>query len=286
MGIFARRRTMRSAKRIQQIRRRLLVRGGILLAIIIIVLGGLSFLSHHKTFLIERIVVNGNNVVQNASIEHLARETFSGSYFYLFSRSNSLIFPSGELTARILENISQIESVDIVRTDLHTISIDVVEQRPFALWCREFIIAKDSEEESEEECFFLNSEGFIFAEAPNFTGNVFFRFYGEVKGDEPIRKRYTTTTEFLRMNVLIDSLEGLAVTPIELRPENEQDFALYLEEGGKIIYNREQRPSEIVDNLKAVLDSELFKEVGLVGTDYIDLRFGNKVYFKAKSESR
>jgi len=57
---------------------------------------------------------------------------------------------------------------------------------------------------------------------------------------------------------------------------------LYIDDGSKILFARKQRSSEVLDNLKVVLKSETFKNEDAGNIEYIDLRFGNKVYFKLK----
>jgi hypothetical protein len=55
-----------------------------------------------------------------------------------------------------------------------------------------------------------------------------------------------------------------------------------MEDGSKILFARKQSSSEVLGNLKIVLESETFKDENRGDIEYIDLRFGNKVYFKIK----
>ena len=77
-------------------------------------------------------------------------------------------------------------------------------------------------------------------------------------------------------------MTGLDITPIELHPLDDDDMELYMEDGSKILFARKQRSSEVLGNLKVVLESETFKDEDRGDIEYIDLRFGNKVYFKLK----
>ena len=278
MKWFNRRKKMRSEKLARRRRKELSFKLGLIAIIVVILIGFSSWFLHRPNLQIVNIVVNGNSVVLDEDITDVTKEVLNGKYFYLFPRMSSLIFPEEEIETSILNTFKQIESVDIIRTDLGTLSMEIVEQNPHALWC----VEKD--EDTQDSCYFLNKEGLIFSKAPNFTGNVFFRFYGELEDINPIGRYYLkTNNEFSRVNVLIDSVSRLAIVPIELRPLLLTDMELYIEGGSKILFNREQPTSVVLENLKIVLESETFQDEDMENIEYIDLRFGNKVYFKLKS---
>ena len=272
-----RRKGVRSKKLIERRRKKFLLKLVVITIVTVILIGFVSWLSYRSSIQIINIVVNGNNVVSDSDIENVTRGVLDGKYFFLFPRADSLIYPEKEIETVILTIFKQIKSVDIVRTDFQTLSMDIEEQKPYALWC----ISKN--EEMQDDCYFLNKDGLIFSKAPNFTGNVFFRFYGYLNGIDLLGKYYLKVNdEFNRINILIDSIRGLDIVPTELRPSGDIDMELYMNDGSKILFTRVQRSSEILDNLKVVLESETFKNMKMDNVEYIDLRFGNKVYFKLR----
>ena len=64
--------------------------------------------------------------------------------------------------------------------------------------------------------------------------------------------------------------------------DNSKNYGFY---GGKIIFNNNDNLGEIFDNLMTILNERtLVKELNdNVQLDYIDLRFGKKVFYKLKS---
>ena len=276
MKWFRRYRTVRSERLAQRKRKILLWKlGGVAVVIISFIILS-SWVLHRPYLQINEFVVNGNSVISSSDLENIAKKVLDGKYFSLFPRTNSLIYPEKEIETSILTTFKQIESVDLVRMDFQTLSMEIREQSPHALWCVEKI-------EEAQSCYFLNKEGFIFSSAPNFTGNVFLRFYGDLEEADPIGMYYLkANNEFNKINVLTDSIKKLGLEPIELRTLGETDMELYMEDGSKIVFTHEQRPSEVLDNLKIVLESETFQNKEMKNIEYIDLRFGNKVYFKLK----
>ncbi len=288
MRWFRRRKKVRSEKLALHRRKIFMWKVGIALTLSLVLIALSSWVLHRPQLQINHIVVNGNSVVRDDEIRGVTEDVLRGKYFFLFPRTNSLLYPEKEIEASVLAAFKKIESIDLVWIDFHTLSIEVEEQKPYALWCTEKIKGKPDDV---RDCYFLNTEGFIFSRAPNFTGNVFLRFYGDIdksidnnieKGD-PIGTYYLkTNNEFMRTNVLVDSIAVLGMKPVEIRLLGEVDIELYMEDGSKILFAREQRRGNILDNLQVVLESETFKNQNEKEIEYIDLRFGNKVYFKLK----
>lgn len=250
---------------------------------IVVVLGGLiTWASYRPSLQITDVVIHGNSVISDSQIREVVTASLSGKYFFLFPRANTAIYPEIEIESEILNRFRQIASVDIVRRDLKTLSFEIEEQKPHALWC---VTMSTEVESTARDCYFINADGLVFSKAPNFTGNVFFRFHGDVDEQEPIGAYYLkVNNEFNKIRVLIDSLLGsdFGVHPIELHLLGEDDIEMRLEDGGKILFARKQSSSEVLDNLKTVLLSETFKKEAMQNIEYIDLRFGNKVYFKLR----
>lgn len=277
MSWFKRHRRVRSKRLVERRRKRFLLKLTMITIVVVILISFASWFSYRPSIQIIKIVVNGNNVVSDLDIGNITNEVLDGKYLFLFSRADSLTYPEKEIETAILTTFKQIKSVDIVRTDFQTLSMDIEEQKPYALWC----LSKT--EDVQDDCYFLNKDGLIFSKAPNFTGNVFFRFYGYLNDINLIGKYYLKVNdEFNSTNVLINSISSLGVVPVELRPLGDTDMELYMDDGSKILFTRGQRSSEILDNLRVVLESETFKNEKMKDVEYIDLRFGNKVYFKLR----
>ncbi|MFC1732907.1 cell division protein FtsQ/DivIB [candidate division KSB1 bacterium] len=261
-------------------RKQLLLKIGGGVAVVIIVVGITTWFLHRPSLQIREIVVHGNSVISDSDLKKVTEEALIGKYFYLFPHTNTFIYPEKKIEASILTSFKQIESIDIVRTNFQTLAMEVEEQKPYALWCLQDIL---EDGEVQDICYFLNREGLVYSYAPNFTGNVFFRFYGDLDDGDPIGKYYLKVNNgFNKTSLLIDSMTDLDIVPIELHPLGDDDMELYIDDGSKILFTREQPSSEVLDNLKVVLKSETFKDENKGDVEYVDLRFGNKVFLKVK----
>ena len=71
---------------------------------------------------------------------------------------------------------------------------------------------------------------------------------------------------------------GNGITEVVLKKENIYEF--YTKEGWKIILNDKNEPKSAYLNLITVLESNIKDK--RTKLDYLDLRLGNKIYFKYK----
>src|SRR3989338_931762 len=159
-----------------------------------------------------------------------------------------------------------IKSVDIDVSTLNNtvLKVTVFEREAKYLWC-----------ETEEKCYFMDGDGFIFDEAPYFSGEVYFRFYGSSNGD------------FVKLFPFKKIIEDMGLKPIGLSILENSNVEMFLsgKSKPKIIFNATSDFQKIAENLQAALATEPLRsdfKNKYSSLLYLDLRYGNKVYFKFK----
>ena len=274
--------TSRVAKRR---RKRLLLKFGAVVLVVVFLIGFFSWLSHRTEVSIANIFIEGSSVVSEEEILALVNEKLAGDYLKLFSKSNILLYPRRDIQATALNSFKRLESVELSFEDFRSISVTVQERKPHALWC-EHVRGEDFEDETQDEqgrCYFLDERGLIFSKAPDFTGNVFFEYYGPIDEGEVIGQQFLTENEFRTISFFINSSRDSGLEPISLALSGSTDVELRLSDGSRIIFGREQDFDEVIENLQSVFESETFTEKEPLELDYIDLRFGNRVFYKFKN---
>lgn len=222
------------------------------------------------------INIKGNSALATKALESFAEEKISGNYAFVLPKSNILLYPRKDLQESLLDSFKEIKEVDVSFESLQSISVNVEERKPFALYCG-IEIATSS------DCFFLDEEGFVFTKAPEFSGNVYLKYYGPTS---EIGEQYIDVESFREISFFLASLSEIGLKPIIFNIVNEDDFEVELESGGKIMFGQKQSLSSIYENIQSVFGSEEFDEDSLEVLDYADFRFGNKVYFKFKESDK
>ncbi|OIP66547.1 MAG: hypothetical protein COV32_00515 [Candidatus Yonathbacteria bacterium CG10_big_fil_rev_8_21_14_0_10_43_136] len=251
----------------------------VLLGLIFFVAGG--GVSHNKKWQIIQINVEGANAVSSDEVRAIALERILGNYFLIYSRNNSYLFPESEIAQTLLHTFPRISSVSAFRDDEHTITINISERKPYALWC-EMQISKD--------CWFIDEGGFVFDKAPDFSKGAYIEVYGklvEKNAGEPLRASLPYD-RFIIANSFTNLLRDNIGKPFRIALKSEDEFEVTMYTSARhqfladvtIRFNDASDPAVLISNLeKAILTQFPNNTSPKKRLQYIDMRFGNKVIF-------
>ncbi|TSD03362.1 MAG: Uncharacterized protein Athens071416_43 [Parcubacteria group bacterium Athens0714_16] len=276
-----------SSSKVTEIRRKKFLTRILLVVLILLILFVASiFVSKISSINIVNIVVkNEGSVVTEKEILGVANNNIVGKYLSLYPKTNIFIYGKEKIKTNIYEKFKRIKNVDIERIGFNGINITIKERSPAGLWCGKKI-------NTEEQCYFLDEDGFIYTEAPTFSGSVFFRNYGNITGKEQIGSNFLNSEKFKGISFFVKSIKDANVNPISFFANDSGDYEIYLGDNsknynfydGKIIFNSDDNLGEIFNNLMTILNERTLVK-GLsdnVQLDYIDLRFGKKVFYRLK----
>lgn len=248
--------------------------GGIVVALLLITTG-IMFSLRAKRINIADINIKGNSAVATNTIRQFVENKISGNYAFVFPKSSIFLYPRKNLQATLLESFKEIKNANVSFESLQSISIDIEERRPYALYC-------GGQVSTTTDCYFLDDNGFVFTKAPSFSGNVFFRYFGDLDDDIKIGQQFMKEEDFHEINFFLTSLSETGLDPVTFRIVNKDDFEIGLKNGGRILFGQNQNLSNIYENIQSVFYSEDLNKSNISNLDYADFRFGNKVYFKFK----
>ncbi|MEN9613781.1 MAG: hypothetical protein RLZZ347_88 [Candidatus Parcubacteria bacterium] len=253
--------------------------GIFLIVLLVAILFAVSVVvSRMDQFQIKDVVISGNTVTDGTLIEDVVRSGMKDTYFWMFPKSNSFLFPEKAITSEMLSEFARVERVELVRTNLSTLAVNITERKPKALWCeglKPFLTGT-----SIADCYFLDASGLIFSRAPDFSRNVFVRYLGEISATTTIGGVYGDG-HFPEYDFFVQSLvaEHLPVTDLIVHKDGNRE--LYLSSGVKILFDNRQDLSVVLTNIKLIIEKD---ELSLLSVtprfEYVDLRYGNKVFYK------
>lgn len=256
----------------------------------LLVLVALSFLSRWEKFNINKIEISGNKVVETEMIEDVVKENISGNYFWFFPKTNFIIYPQAKIETELKNKFKRIKTVSANDKNIKTLEILLTERVASYTYCG---VSVNTETENEQKCFFMDEEGYIFAEAPFFSGEVYLKFYGKV-ADQEIEDpsgKYFYQSDFSKLISFKEKIEKIGLKPVIFFIGENGYTEMFLssllksELGPKIIFNLDSNLDVVLENLETILSSEPLKtdfRKKYASLLYIDLSFGNKVYYKFK----
>ncbi len=264
--------SLRSPNLIRKRRKRKILKTLFFLASFTAILIGPSIITKSDYLEIRDIQVSGNSVVKSEEIISIANEEIKGNYFYLYSKKNFALYPKKKIEEKILSQHKRIKSVSMEVSGFETMNISVEERNPEFLWCSHL-----------DECFFVDDTGIIFDKSPNFSSDVYFVFRNGIEGD-PIGQRVFDEDTFFKVLEFIDGLEILSFTPSVLYIDD-NNLEIFVSKDSSILVRADDDLERSLSNLESILNDPKLELVN--GKDfnfsYLDLRFGNKVFYK-KSE--
>jgi len=235
------------------------------------------------SFQIKKITVEGNKIIEGEKLKSIAQKDISGKYLFLFPKSHIFLYPGEMIQNEIYAAFPRASSVNVSLKD-GALVLSVKERNPAALWC-----GKEKNILADDKCFYIDDTGYVFGESPVFSGSAYFKFYGQgmLKEGTPVGHVYISPSLFQKIFELRRMIEKYERKMIDLLLLDESRAEFTADSGCKIIFNTDQDFSSLRANMEAVFKSADWGKK-LSGADkcadleYIDFRFGNKIYYKQK----
>ena len=220
-----------------------------------------------QAFTITTVTVVGGETIEHSEVERVVRERLSGSYLKIVPRAFAFMYPHEEIESAV-KAVPRVKDVTIVRkggTELH---VQFSEYEPQALWC---------DETDMNNCYFLDEQGYAFSKAPGLIGGSFLRVTAIGKKPQEQTAPFSTE-EYLRVLELKNKFADAKWFVKRADIDTAGDAFLTIVEGGEFKVSLKQPADETVSNLLTVLGSQQFAHIEPGNFEYIDLRFGSKVF--------
>lgn len=254
------------------------------------ILASLIYISNRPSLNISEINIVGNKVLDVQTLKNTVQKQLTGKYLWFFSKTNILLYPESKIKSELKNKFKRIQDVNLSVKDNQVLMVSLNEREAKYTWCGQIVDFAANQ----DKCYFLDQNGYIFDEAPYFSGEVYFKFYGMVGLDDsgtPLGS-YFSKENFTKLILFKDTLINMGLKPFMLSTMDNGDVELYLSTQTtkstypKIIFNINADLQNVAENLQAALTTEplqsKFKNK-YSSLEYIDLRFGNKVYDKFSS---
>lgn len=261
--------------RVRKRRRRALYAG---LALVLI--GGLFYAAHRISYLpqytIQAVEVSGTSSLDPAQIQAQV-ETVLGTGGSFISPRFIFSYDARRIERALKGSSMRIARAKISRAGFFSTTLDVAigERAPFARWCA-----------GDARCYIIDETGFVFAASASSTETVSepFVFSGGLASSTDPLGAYVAPAHFPSALAIMRALGQAGFSPVSAAFDSDTDFSLITDTGLKIYASFGAEPPDLVRNLKLVLGSDALKD-HLADLEYVDLRFGQRVFYKLKGEN-
>lgn len=242
---------------------------------------GLHTASYTEPLTIRTIEIEGASELSPELVRTYVESVLEDGSYHLVARDNIFTYPRGVIERAVASYFPRIRSVQVSRDSLlaQAVTVTIVEREPYATWCAEVQM-------DDRECYFFDDTGFIFADTAlsRVSPRTHYVFTGGVEDTDAPIGGHVGGTHIERYIALLSRLESEGYGPLGVRVVDERDFEIPLESGYLLKASHGADPNKLVHDLELVLSSEALAGKS-AEIEYVDLRFGNRVYYKLRSDS-
>lgn len=225
-------------------------------------------------FKIKSISMSTDGIISIDAVTEIAEKELSGKHLSLFPKSNIFLLPKKNIAKSLVEGIPRIKTVRLDREFFDGLSIQIMERKNKALLCKK------------ESCAAVDEDGFVFEKTPYVSGGIIIKFYdqrGSEEGESPesaTGKSMLLPAQFKKIMDFVGLVAKSGGEATEIFLKKEDIYEVMTKEGWRILINAKNEPDKAFANMMTAIESEIKEKRKKL--DYIDLRFGNKVYYKFK----
>ena len=244
---------------------------------------GSIFLFRWPRVNIQTIEINGNKVINPGALMDVVNYDLKGDYALVFPKTNFLIYPEKKIKLDLMTEFKRLSSVQLSIKNINTLEVTVTERDGKYIWCGDMFTAQS-------DCYFMDSNGYIFDKAPDFSGDIYFKFFGSIQANEtnPVGLVFLPGT-FSKLLKFENSLFEMGLKPYALQAAANGDMTFYLSPNNptapspQIIFSSTADYDTLANDLESALQAEPLQSEFAKNYDslnYIDLRYGSKIYYK------
>ncbi len=258
---------LRSQSIIRKRRKKTVLALSLRVLLLVLIVIGIVYVLRLDSLQIKKVIVVGSDSVAMEKIKQSASSELDGHYMYLVPKRNALFYPKQKILTRILLENPHVKELTMNTEGFDILNIKLTERQPVMEWCKDACFNMDEhafvyEVEREGESY-MHIQGGDLGTSSEYVGKYAF--------DEKTFKMIKDTANTLASSSLpVDHISF--VSPDEIK--------YYIKSNGYIVVSGRRPLDESMGNLNAALKSSRFSVSPQF--EYIDTRFGNKVFLKVK----
>ena len=238
--------------------------------------------SYLERFTYQHVAVSGAESLSPSVVQKFVSDRLVESSQGFISGRNIFVFDYAPLERDIVQNFPRIKTAHVSRdTTLGNGLVVILEERaPFARWCPPI----------GQECFLMDDTGIVFASEVGIATSTLltpYVFTGALSSttlsvNAPLGETFAAG-HFSGITLLLKMLGESGMRAEGARLVNETDFSVALAEGFFLKVSYGADPETLTKNLALILSADALKGKTQL-LEYVDLRFGNRVYYKLKGQ--
>ena len=255
--------------------------------LLLFVIGDFIWIMNHRRFKVSEISIEGNQTIPSDDIQKIVDNYLETELLWSLPHNNVLLTNTQRLARDIKNAFPKVYETDIVFENGSDIKINIEEREPHSLWCKNenYISVFD------EECYYADQKGYIYARSPYFSPGVFSKIYTNNErlkiGEQVLNKE-----DFEKFFVFTESLNNedkISVDRVFLDAEG--NIRMYMTSlldvnfvhRPYLVYKHNESYDVILRNISLMINHEQFKKEFYENAErleFIDVRIDDQIRYK------
>ncbi len=220
-------------------------------------------------FQVESVILSGRENLNKETLLKTVENCTRKHFLFLDTRSIFLV-KEEEIKKRIFQETLVVEDVAVRKIFPAKVEVIIKERVPISVWCAE---------KKEESCYYVDKQGIVLQRADRILRDfpIFLKETRTTAKEEVVGKRIIDPDLLM---VLFLAKEGLAKENISVsyfKIPAGKTVEAHLKEGWKILFSSKNTEAEL-ENFRVIIEE--IDDLRREDLDYIDLRFGDRIYYK------
>jgi hypothetical protein len=235
---------------------------------------------------IKSIAVENPGTLSPEAITASAITALSGSYFHIIPYSNSFLYSKSAIKETLAENFKAIHDVKVSRSGLRSLKISLKQRDPAAIVCASF-----REDADESSCYWSDERGLVFAKIATSTTNEKLNHYYVPAAQDTVTpgKNFVPEKRFSELQKFLLGTSKGGLYPLGVLVGESGEYEMYVKNktgNSEVTVYFDDRNSfdKTLENLLTFWQNPAGakKATTTVDFNYINLRFGNTVYYSTQ----
>lgn len=245
--------------------------------LLVLFLGGGVYALRLPQWQIKNIKISGLEALGEDEVRSSVLEAMRGKYVFFIPRSSIFLTSSKTLEYELAKKFPRIKTLDVSKKFPDTLEVSLMERKLWGILCSDPVGGENT-----ANCVYVDKEGFTYENAPESSGSLIIKLHVDFPklnvGERALQEKILNIVLFLdeelpKLGVgRIVGYEYSLKTPREIKAASSEGFKMY--------FNVEDNFPNVFRVLKTVLNEEIKERRSQL--KYIDLRFGNKVFYKLR----
>ena len=248
------------------------------------------WVTHREALYITHIQVEGARATPPESIAGVTSAVLNDRLFLTVKRDNLFLYPSQSVEEKIKALSPRIAYAKISFPDPHTLLATVAEYTPTFLYCKkseggDVRASSTLSTNNPSDCYFADQKGYVFSAAPEYIGYPFVAIIASssVEGMPSVSPLGTVPVDpatYKSIRAFVETLSRAGFTTHAITLIDKDDVKLTLDTPWDLLWTTTEKPEASVSNLQVLLTSMNGDKAAKNAIQEIDLRFGNKIFYK------